>query len=85
MDKVMAARVKRAAKERKEKVATKAAKKEQRVEQMNSQMHKRARYYTLKNLDGGGIRSTYSTPADAKKKKAPGERVHSLCGRDIHV
>jgi len=85
MDKVMAARVKRAAKERKEKVATKAAKKEQRVEQMNSQMHKRARYYTLKNLDGGGIRSTYSTPADAKKKKAPGERVHCLCGRDIHV
>jgi len=68
MNKIMASRLKKADKEREERIALKTAKKEQRGEKMNSLMHKRARYYNLKNTDGGGIRSTYSTPDDAKKK-----------------
>ena len=78
MNKIMASRLKKADKEREERIALKTAKKEQRGEKMNSLMHKRARYYNLKNTDGGGIRSTYSTPDDAKKKDH-GENLHGLC------
>jgi uncharacterized protein YfaP (DUF2135 family) len=84
MNKIMASRLKKADKEREERIASKTAKKEQRVEKMNSLMHRRARYYNLKNVDGGGIRSTYSTPDDAKKKDH-GENLHGLCIRFVSL
>ena len=65
--KVYAERIKKAAQERKQREETLSIKKQGRAESKNSKNHKRSRYYNMKNLDGHGLKSTFSTPADATK------------------
>jgi len=63
--KVQAERAKVAKKARKERIDQSDMRKQEHAESHHAKSHARARYYYGKNLEGGGIKATRTTPSDA--------------------
>jgi len=66
--KVQSERAKLAKRARQERIEKLDLQRQEHAESQHAMSHVRSRYYYSKNLEGGGIKSTFSTPKDSEKK-----------------